>query len=159
MNPTVIRPDKNGYLFFKHNNTYKLACSENGFKLPVPFPFSEITVRCVNGYFKYMGKMFKFDKFSCQVTPKPKLVRTERNCQEKEFHKIYKIGFQSRETFLNLYRVCFDTNLNNTLYSWYFVNTPMYEHYQIPMLKPSFIKTRESNNIDIYAKYKNLVSM
>lgn len=137
-----------------------MGCAEeNEFLSPTPYPVSEVTVKCVDGSFKYAGKMYEFDKFRCAEIPKAKLLGTEIFCNKKEYSEIKKIGFQSRDTFLNLYRMCFDNKLNYTYYAWYYVNSSMYERYQISKVKLNFIQTRETCNIDVNEAYENLVSL
>lgn len=137
-----------------------MGCSEeNEFMSPTPYPVSEVTVKCIDGYFEYAGKMYEFDEFRCDEIPRAKLYGTEIMCNIKEFGEIKKIGFQSRDTFLNLYRMCFDNEYNITYYAWYFLNSPVYEHYQTSNVKPNFIKNRETCDIDIDAAYENLVSL
>lgn len=151
--PKIIRPNGNGQYLFSHNTQFKLSCPGSAFISPTRYALAELNVVCNNGFLQYRGRPLYFNAFRCKEIPVPSLKLTRMSCQSNENNSILEVGFQTKHTFVRSYRICFDYAHKRTLYSWYYVNSPVIKINQIKIRKPSFIETRLYDGINLTSTY------
>lgn len=157
-NPTIIYPDKNGTFIIKQFDIFRVVCSETKFQYPLNFNESDLTVKCLGkNLLEYDGKMYQWDKFKCEVIPKPLTVVTKQKCLSK--YSIIKVGFNAYNAFLSSYKICYDVWTRNLLYAWYVVKTPHYNIRQISFSKPEFVPSRMFGDANINGYYNRQVSV
>lgn len=159
----IIYPDRNGFLNIKHNDTFKLACIDKEFSWPFRLGVTELMVTCLNETFvEYRRQKYPFEKFKCKNMPVSKFVVTLKKCQNKNTTFVARVGFQTRRSFLNVYRVCFDTRNKNPLYTWYQLTAPKSYRFQATnwsgVLSKQFYKTKSYGNMSVNSLYVNQVS-
>lgn len=160
---SIIFPDRNGFLNIKNGDGFKLSCIGNEFLWPYKMSKTELTVVCLNETFVlYRSKKYLFEQFKCKQRPSPKFVVTSKKCQGSNNTFVARVGYQTRRSFLNLYRICFDNRSKNSLYSWYQVETPKCYRYQTTnwsgVLTKKFIETNSYDNTSISTLYNKQVS-
>lgn len=158
--PTIIRPDGNGHFIFKHNSQIKLSCAGSIFIAPMKFSLSEISIICVDGFLRYRGKPYYISAFKCKDVPIASLKLSRFECNHSENNSVIEVGFQTKNTFLRSYRICFDMIYKRSFYSWYYVNSPTIKINQIQITKPKFTETRLFDGLNLTTTYfaKNQVS-
>lgn len=154
----VIYPDKNGNMVLKHKEKFKLSCGRgNKFVTPMRYGPYELDVKCLNGTFiQYRNYTYTLDVFRCKTAPMSTMRITQKTCKSVNYN-VVEVGFQTKTAFLLLYRICFDSWNKNTLYTWHFVNAPLYKLRQKPKLKPKFSEPVLFNKVDILSDYANQV--
>lgn len=119
---------------------------------------SEVTVKCVNGYtLSYNGEEHDFDMFRCSALPKAKLTAANASCNGI-VNGVFNVGFYTKEP-LNLYKVCFDTKIKRTLYSWTYLNLPSFDGIQWSTTLPKFVKTENFKSFNMVDVYNHKVSV
>lgn len=156
--PRIIYPGKDGIIRIRNNLLFKMSCAGTSFMTPLSSGITEATVKCVNGSLvEFRSRYHQLNTFSCKNVPIPLLVLTNRTCNEK--YNVLRVGFQTKKKFLNSYKICFDMERKNTLYTWNYVQGPLYEKRQLPIVKPNYYRTKLFSGINVPYAYLNQVSL
>lgn len=126
---TILYPDVDDKMMFKTGYKFRLLCSQTQFLHANINNISELEVSCAgNNKLLYNGYNYTYDQLECKLIPKSELVVTNRICQGNYKYRVASVGFRAVDGIIVLYKVCFDLNTKNALYTWYELKSP-YEKY------------------------------
>lgn len=152
---SIIYPDDNGYLQVKHKSTLVLSCTTNKFELEALNDLSEIEVTC-DGDTNLLENnqiLYSYDKLTCEEMPQTSLNVTNRLCQPNG-NTVIQAGFQTVHHFFTLYSVCFDKKNLNTLYTWFNVSRPFFNHHQkVDRARRFFKEAKVHGELDLNLVY------
>lgn len=157
---TLVYPDKNGNLNTEHDANIVLSCLSTNFTLDIINDINEIVVTCIGGNrLRYNKKAYYYHEFECKHVPRSTTLVTNRVCQPNN-NTVIRVGFQTRNLFFPLYNVCYDMTNKNSLYTWFNLRIPFYDHHQHrPRLRFFHADEEIFNNVPIeksYSKYKQV---
>lgn len=155
----TVYPNRQSHIILKFNTSIRLSCVGNHFVSPFyREDISEITVKCINRHLlRYNDSDYSLESYRCQRVPVASLIPTDQMCQVYD-GVVMNVGFETKNKFSVLYRLCFHTEKKTTLYTWYYLDVPRYRYIQNTTTKPKYIKTESFKPIDVEAAYANQVS-
>lgn len=127
---TLVYPDQEERLIVEHGVHIVMSCISSNFTLGIINSTNEIVGTCVGGNrIRYEKNIYYYFEFECQYVPRSTMIITNRVCQPNN-NTLIRIGFQTRNLFFPLYDVCYDLINKNSLYTWFKLRIPYYDHYQ-----------------------------
>lgn len=127
---TLVYPDKEERLIIGHGVHFVMSCISSNFTLDILRDTTEILVSCMGGNrIRYNKNIYYYFEFECQFVPRSSMIITNRVCQPNN-NTVIRIGFQTRNLFFPLYDVCYDLVNKNSLYTWFKLRIPFYDHHQ-----------------------------
>lgn len=123
----ILYPDLEEKLQFRRGEKFKLLCAGTRFLHVNLVERTELEVTCAgDNKLLYGGKLYDYQQLECEFMPKSSVVVTDQKCHTAN-HNVVKVGFQSNSGLIELYNVCFDSDTQSTLYTWYDTRNPFEE--------------------------------